>query len=175
MNNHLRKYFVDSLQFLIVHYFPDYNLEETVSTLRYADRARKIKNKPVVNQDPKSAEILMLRNKIIELESTMGFSCPPEHDELQRKLILSTAKRDQVVLQMIALREKIHSQEEIVEKYNVEVNNLLTNWEEFMKANPELSGRLQTFHYQILGEFGCSCLLMNDLVVISSLCFRNEK
>lgn len=39
----------------------DYNLEETVSTLRYADRARKIKNKPIVNQDPKVAEINPLK------------------------------------------------------------------------------------------------------------------
>lgn len=43
----------------------DYNLDETMSTLRYADRARKIKNKPVVNQDPKSAEINRL-NKLVQ-------------------------------------------------------------------------------------------------------------
>lgn len=42
----------------------DYNVDETVSTLRYADRARKIKNKPVVNQDPKAAEINRL-NKLV--------------------------------------------------------------------------------------------------------------
>lgn len=29
------------------------NYEETLSTLKYADRARKIKNKPIVNRDPK--------------------------------------------------------------------------------------------------------------------------
>ena len=33
----------------------DSNLEETISTLRYADRARKIKNKPIVNKDVKVA------------------------------------------------------------------------------------------------------------------------
>lgn len=43
----------------------DYNLDETMSTLRYADRARKIKNKPIVNQDPKSAEINRL-NKLVQ-------------------------------------------------------------------------------------------------------------
>lgn len=45
----------------------DYNLEETVSTLRYADRAKKIKNKPVINQDPKSAEINSLKKTIQQL------------------------------------------------------------------------------------------------------------
>ena len=29
------------------------NYEETLSTLRYADRAKHIKNRPVVNEDPK--------------------------------------------------------------------------------------------------------------------------
>lgn len=43
----------------------DYNLEETLSTLRYADRAKQIKNKPIVNQDPKTAEINRL-NKLIQ-------------------------------------------------------------------------------------------------------------
>lgn len=33
----------------------DYNLEETLSTLRYASRAKSIKNKPRVNEDPKDA------------------------------------------------------------------------------------------------------------------------
>lgn len=43
----------------------DYNLEETLSTLRYADRAKQIKNKPIVNQDPKTAEINKL-NKLVQ-------------------------------------------------------------------------------------------------------------
>jgi len=42
----------------------DSNMEETLSTLRYADRARKIKNKPVVNRDPQVAEILRLRQLV---------------------------------------------------------------------------------------------------------------
>ena len=33
----------------------DYNYDETLSTLRYADRAKNIKNKPKINQDPKDA------------------------------------------------------------------------------------------------------------------------
>lgn len=39
----------------------DSNMEETLNTLRYADRARKIKNKPVINRDPQSDEIIRLR------------------------------------------------------------------------------------------------------------------
>lgn len=44
----------------------DSNLEETLNTLRYADRARKIKNKPVVNVDPVQAEVAQLRQQLHE-------------------------------------------------------------------------------------------------------------
>lgn len=33
------------------------NIEETVSTLRYADRAKHIKNKPRINEDPKDTAL----------------------------------------------------------------------------------------------------------------------
>lgn len=42
----------------------DSNMEETISTLRYADRARKIKNKPVVNVDPRAAEMNRLKKQV---------------------------------------------------------------------------------------------------------------
>ncbi|KAG5677802.1 hypothetical protein PVAND_007530 [Polypedilum vanderplanki] len=45
----------------------DYNIEETLSTLRYADRAKKIKNKPIKNEDSHSAEVKKLNAIIQEL------------------------------------------------------------------------------------------------------------
>ncbi|KJH40209.1 kinesin motor domain protein [Dictyocaulus viviparus] len=42
----------------------DSNAEETLSTLRYADRAKKIKNKPVVNIDPGQQIINDLKEKV---------------------------------------------------------------------------------------------------------------
>lgn len=42
----------------------DSNLEETINTLRYADRARKIKNKPIVNVDPRAAEMSRLKQQV---------------------------------------------------------------------------------------------------------------
>uniref|UniRef100_A0A8D2PIB4 Kinesin family member 4A n=1 Tax=Zosterops lateralis melanops TaxID=1220523 RepID=A0A8D2PIB4_ZOSLA len=46
----------------------DSNLEETLNTLRYADRARKIKNKPIVNVDPQAAELHQLKQQIQQLQ-----------------------------------------------------------------------------------------------------------
>lgn len=45
----------------------DSNMEETINTLRYADRARKIKNKPVVNVDPRAAEMSRLKQQVQKL------------------------------------------------------------------------------------------------------------
>lgn len=42
-------------------------MEETINTLRYADRARKIKNKPIVNIDPRAAEMNTLKKQVQKL------------------------------------------------------------------------------------------------------------
>ena len=60
----------------------DYNYDETLSTLRYANRAKNIKNKPKINEDPKDA---MLREYV---PPPLSLSCyvhceplpfPPSH------------------------------------------------------------------------------------------------
>eukprot|EP00210_Caulerpa_lentillifera_P006284 g6003.t1 len=49
----------------------DYNYEETLSTLRYANRAKNIKNKPRVNEDPKDALIREFQEKITSLKAQL--------------------------------------------------------------------------------------------------------
>ncbi|KAJ3257654.1 Kinesin-like protein kif3b, partial [Boothiomyces macroporosus] len=44
-----------------------YNFDETLSTLRYANRAKNIKNKPVINEDPKDAMLREYQNEIEQL------------------------------------------------------------------------------------------------------------
>ena len=50
----------------------DTNCNETINTLRWADQARKIQNKPVVNVDPTTAEIMKLKQRIVELEEIIA-------------------------------------------------------------------------------------------------------
>ena len=45
----------------------DYNYDETLTTLRYASRAKHIKNKPRVNQDPKDALLKQYEDEIKKL------------------------------------------------------------------------------------------------------------
>ncbi|KPA76195.1 putative OSM3-like kinesin [Leptomonas pyrrhocoris] len=48
------------------------NLSETVSTLRFADRAKQIKNKPVVNMDSKDQKIAELTDMVKELKEKLS-------------------------------------------------------------------------------------------------------
>ena len=47
----------------------DTNFEESWNTLRYASRARNIKNTPVVNTDTNAAELLRLRTMVSQLQA----------------------------------------------------------------------------------------------------------
>lgn len=57
----------------------DYNYDETLSTLRYADRAKNIKNQPKINEDPKDAllreyaeEIKKLKEQLAAVQTNSG-------------------------------------------------------------------------------------------------------
>ena len=47
----------------------DVNLEESTNTLRYANRARNIRNKPVVNRDPVAAQLALMRQQLAALRA----------------------------------------------------------------------------------------------------------
>jgi hypothetical protein len=49
-----------------------YNYEESLSTLRFAARAKAIKNKPRVNEDPKDALLKKYEQEIVELREMLS-------------------------------------------------------------------------------------------------------
>jgi len=49
----------------------DYNFDETVSTLRYANRAKNIKNKPKINEDAKDAMLREFQEEIARLKAQL--------------------------------------------------------------------------------------------------------
>ncbi|CAM1320682.1 KIF3B (predicted), partial [Pycnogonum litorale] len=49
-----------------------YNYEESLTTLRYANRAKNIKNKPRVNEDPKDALLRQFQQEIARLKATLA-------------------------------------------------------------------------------------------------------
>ncbi|CAK1552322.1 unnamed protein product [Leptosia nina] len=79
----------------------DYNLDETVSTLRYADRARRIRNKPVINQDAKAAEIVRLNNLVNDLRLQLLGQLPTiseqNNEQLQDELDKEKARYQELL------------------------------------------------------------------------------
>lgn len=49
----------------------DWNYDETLSTLRYAHRAKSITNKPKVNEDPKDAMLREFQDEILRLRAAL--------------------------------------------------------------------------------------------------------
>lgn len=49
----------------------DWNFDETMSTLRYANRAKNIKNKPRINEDPKDAMLREFQEEIQRLKAAL--------------------------------------------------------------------------------------------------------
>ena len=67
------------------------NFEETLSTLRYADRAKKIVNHAVVNEDPNAKVIRELREEVETLRSQISQTKEreTEYEELRERLLES--------------------------------------------------------------------------------------
>ncbi|EQC26021.1 hypothetical protein SDRG_16123 [Saprolegnia diclina VS20] len=87
----------------------DYNYEETLTTLRYASRAKQIKNKPKINEDPKDAMIREFQEEIEALKAKLaaiGTAGPS-----------GTTVDGQVVAQAVAPVEIV---EKVVEKVIIE-------------------------------------------------------
>jgi kinesin family protein 3/17 len=51
----------------------DWNYDETITTLRYANRAKNIQNKPKINEDPKDALLREYQDEIAKLRAQLEF------------------------------------------------------------------------------------------------------
>ena len=60
----------------------DNNYDETISTLRYANRAKNIKNKPKINEDPKDAMLREYQEEIEKLKTLLENQGPEAAGEL---------------------------------------------------------------------------------------------
>lgn len=76
----------------------EFNYDETLSTLRYASRAKNISNKPVINEDPKDAMLREYQAEILNLKAKLansGMSNPsvtPMEMEMQKNIEDEKAK-----------------------------------------------------------------------------------
>ncbi|KAG6473480.1 hypothetical protein ZIOFF_067396 [Zingiber officinale] len=80
----------------------DVNAEETLNTLKYANRARNIQNKPIVNRNPISDEIQRMRQHIEYLQAELTcYRGGGASDDIQAIILLFLS------IFVVALKEKI--------------------------------------------------------------------
>jgi len=70
----------------------DYNYDETLNTLRYASRAKSIKNKPRINEDPKDAMIREFQAEIERLKAELA------QIDMDPNITPETLKRQQEII-----------------------------------------------------------------------------
>ena len=106
----------------------DWNYDETISTLRYANRAKNIQNKPQINEDPKDALLREFQDEIARLRAqldTQGGSLTLDQESMGGR-ILGQAKQKIVevekVIQVVD-KEKIDQMEKklMQEKEEIEI------------------------------------------------------
>ncbi|KAM6543174.1 hypothetical protein CsatB_007621 [Cannabis sativa] len=80
----------------------DTNAEETLNTLKYANRARNIQNKAVINRDPMAAQLQRMRNQVEQLQAELLFyrgDAGTPYEELQilkKKVSLLEASKEEL-------------------------------------------------------------------------------
>lgn len=86
------------------------NLCETINTLRYAARAKKIRTKPVIMMDPREALILSLKREIVNLTAEndhLKMALHLHNEALDNAQILSSSNNINEPMRMITPAPKV--------------------------------------------------------------------
>ena len=119
----------------------DINFEETLSTLRYADSAKRIKNHAVVNEDPNARMIRELKEELAQLRSklgggsgTPGISAEsyPEGTPLDQQMVSITLADGSIKrVSKAEIQEQLNQSEKLYKDLN-------QTWEEKMQKTEEI-------------------------------------
>lgn len=129
----------------------DYNYDETMSTLRYANRAKNIKNKPKINEDPKDTMLREYKEEIEKLRQLLaqsGLSLP-----------LPTGMAGATSLSVVHESDgpSTHMSDVAVRERDVAVEALKQKEEEVARERAqreELSSRLVQLQSKLMGQNG---------------------
>jgi len=130
----------------------DNNYDETLSTLRYANRAKNIKNKPKINEDPKDAMLREYQTEIAKLKELLEKGGPvpsPNHNGVSMSTVPSEEMleaerlrvRQEYENDMEEIRKKYQSEQESKAKIQAEVEEMRSHYEEKLKEVNEKSSQ----------------------------------
>ncbi|XP_037942324.1 kinesin-like protein KIF17, partial [Teleopsis dalmanni] len=113
----------------------DYNYIETISTLRYAARAKNISNKPKINEDPKDAKLREYQDEIIKLKKLLNDTniklslqhIPAENDSTLKQEKEMEMKFESSQLEQTSQEKHVHDIEHLRNHYEEKIKNLTSN------------------------------------------------
>ncbi|KAJ7517209.1 hypothetical protein O6H91_21G014700 [Diphasiastrum complanatum] len=117
----------------------DSNAEETLNTLKYANRARNIQNKPTVNRDPIGAEMQRMRQQLellqAELLCVRATGCPSEDIQvLKQKVTWLEASNSALRAELQQSQDKFHTMSQQLLDAQVERDKLQLRLEKLRNA-----------------------------------------
>lgn len=102
--------------------------EETLSTLRYADAAKRIKTHAVVNEDPTAKLIRELKEELELLRNRVASGAPEEELPPDKQMVTyRTADGELRTVSKSELQDQLHASEKLMEEVNL-------TWEEKLAA-----------------------------------------
>ncbi|GMH59739.1 hypothetical protein TrST_g1581 [Triparma strigata] len=150
----------------------DYNFDETMSTLRYANRAKNIKNKPRVNEDPKDAKLREYKDEIENLRKLLeqqggagaGIAAPAIRAPYEGVPSLGVVEIEKVVEKVVVQKEIEYVAEKNENMYRQSLeynqaildqrNRLGSDLEREKQQRLELEARLNSLSKYMLGSSG---------------------
>uniref|UniRef100_A0A803T3F3 Kinesin family member 13A n=1 Tax=Anolis carolinensis TaxID=28377 RepID=A0A803T3F3_ANOCA len=97
------------------------NYEETLSTLRYADRAKRIVNHAIVNEDPNARVIRELREEVEKLKEQLSQAEAMKAPELKEKL----EESEKLIKELtVTWEEKLRKTEEIAQERQKQLESM---------------------------------------------------
>ncbi|XP_043919113.1 kinesin-like protein KIF17 [Protopterus annectens] len=119
----------------------DNNYDESLSTLRYANRAKNIKNKPRINEDPKDALLREYQEEIKRLKVLLSgqMSLDNLSELLSSKTRLSSRQIDSKGAFTTALHTDIEAEKEkIKQEYEAKLDAIKAEYEAEQQSNAKL-------------------------------------
>ncbi|KAK9454103.1 hypothetical protein V1511DRAFT_461141 [Dipodascopsis uninucleata] len=108
----------------------DINYDETLSTLRYADSAKRIKNHAVVNEDPNTKMIRELKSELLQLRNKLK-SGDITHPSGEDKIVITSPDGTVKEVTRAELAEQLNSSEKLLKEMN-------QTWEERLAKTHEI-------------------------------------
>ncbi|XP_072684111.1 kinesin-like protein KIF17 isoform X4 [Canis lupus baileyi] len=120
----------------------DNNYDETLSTLRYANRAKSIKNKPRINEDPKDALLREYQEEIKKLKAILAQQMGPSNLSalLSSQVPLNPVQSEEKLAPPSALQSDTEAEKQLIrEEYEERLARLRADYE----AEQESRARLE--------------------------------